>query len=92
MLLEPLKGHPKELREFIENTLEAPFEGTKESKEAVVESIMTQFPAIAAKVRKSSNDLEKSAKAADRAEKGETPSQYRDTVDPATGTEEGGEQ
>ena len=68
LLLEPLIGHPKELREFIENTLEAPFEGTPEAKKAVTEQIFDQFPQIARKVQGDKTALARAAAKREKAE------------------------
>lgn len=50
-MLEPLFGHPQELREFVENHLEAPFDGTPEGKKAATQAIFDTFPGLAKAAR-----------------------------------------
>jgi len=58
------------MREFVENTLEAPFEGTPEAKKAATESILAQFPGIASKVRGDKAMAERDITKRERAEDG----------------------
>lgn len=74
LLLKPLEGHPKELREFVDEHLEAPFDGTPEAKKAATRTVFDTFPGLEDRARKLA------ASAAERAARGETPDSYDDVV------------
>lgn len=84
LILEPLAGHPKELREFVDQHLEAPFDGTPEAKKAATQTVFETFPGLENRAR----DLaERAAKRASA--DGETTDPYPGPVDRADETRGG---
>lgn len=82
LILEPLAGHPKELREFIENHLEAPFDGTPEARKAATEGVFETFPGFKDQAQKIVRRAEERARAAAAASGAdETPDAYPATVE-----------
>lgn len=83
--MEPLDGHPNELREFVEQHLEAPFEGTVEAKKAVTQSIFEIFPEMEVAAKKKAErararEAAEAAAAAAESPEADTPDPYHPDV------------
>lgn len=66
-MLRPLEGHPKELQEFVDNHLEAPFEGSNAGRKAVTQKLFANNPGLEDQVKKLVARKEKEA--AEKAER-----------------------